>query len=148
MATTLESVLSHALPFSKIKQRHFVGHLRYFYLCLQGPWGNGSRERIWKEDLYLMTLRLSFKPCIFPPPFSCSIRDQERKCTRGMVDEAERKRKRRGHWLKHFPVSKERTKNNYLLRFSEPGLETDFSTYKIKKVTQVFVHLQQSSPII
>lgn len=34
-----------------------------------------------------------------------------------------------------------KTQNNYLLRSSEPGLETDFSNYKIKKVTQVFMHL-------
>lgn len=139
MATTLESVLCHALPFSKIKQRHFVGHLRYFYLCLQGPWGNGSRERIWKEDLYLMTLRLSFKPCIF----SCSLflfnkTSREKACKRG--GRGDRERQRREHWFKHFPVSKDIKQNNYLLRFSEPGLEMDFSNYKMKKVTQFFMH--------
>lgn len=128
--------MSHVIPFSKIKQRHFVGHLRYFYLCLQGPWGNGSRERIWKEDLYLMTLRLSFKPCIFSPSLFLFNKTSREKVSKGGGRERETGRRVDLNIFQYL-----KTQNNYLLRSSEPGLETDFSNYKIKKVTQVFMHL-------
>lgn len=109
----MESVLSHALPFSKIKQRHFVGHLRYFYLYLQGPWGNGSRERIWKEDLYLMILRLYFKLCIFSSLFACLLKHQERKTARGVEEETERER---GGWSIDLNTSQYlKTKNKIII---------------------------------
>lgn len=143
MAATLESVLSHILPFSKIKHRHFFGHPRYFYLCLQGPKGNGNRERIWKEDLYLMALRL---PCIF---FSSLFLFN--KISR--IKESKEKKKKKKYRMEgalvstFFPVSKLSEPKNGLLSFSETGLEMSFSNHKMKKVSLVFMYLQQSSPI-
>lgn len=57
-----------------------------------------------------------------------------------------RDRERKEHEFQLFPVSKLSEQKNDI-SFSEPGLEMDFSNYKVRKVSLVFMYLQQSSPI-
>lgn len=144
MAATLESVLSHVFPFSKIKHRHFIGHPRYFYLCLQGPRGMETGKEYGKR---ICTSWLWDFPAFFSPPFSCSIRYQEWKRA------SEKKKKKKTERMEgalvstFFPVSKLSESKNGLLIFSDTGLEMDFLNHKMKKLSLAFMYLQQSSPI-
>lgn len=90
-----------------------------------------------------MTLRLSFKPCIFFPSLFLFNKISREKVSKGVGGERERKE----HCFKLFPMPKHSKQKNYLLSFSEPALEIDFSNYKMKKVSLVFMYLQQSCPI-
>lgn len=133
----------HFLPFSKNQAQTLCWPSKILLSLSTGT------QREWKQEKYmetgfvhLMTSRLPFKPYIFFFYSSLFLFNKISK----EKETKKRDRERKEHQFQLFPVSKLSEQKNDI-SFSEPGLEMDFSNYKVREVSLVFMYLQQSSPI-